>query len=144
MVFPTKGQRPQAPVHLPQPPQPHTVQMSCRPSSAAAPSRPGQTYSLAPTAPQGLGLYPLLGRGVWWGSLELGLSLCTPPQLLWFLRVWGPFWSIWLPAGWVGGVLFGWARALEMSVPFGFVDCLPSPKPEGSSGKVEPQTGVLC
>lgn len=88
VVFPTRGQRPQTPVHLPQPPQPHTMQMATGPPTL--PPGLAKPAALAPTAPQGLGLYPL-GGGVWWGSLELGLGLCTPPQLPWFLRVWGPF-----------------------------------------------------
>ena len=49
--------------------------------------------------------------------------------------------------GW-GESSVGLARALEISVPYGLVDCPPFPKPEGSSGKAEPlpgsrrQTGV--
>lgn len=100
-------------VPLPQPPQPPSMQLpphgvwgATGPPLPLPPSQPGQTRSLVPTAPQGLGLYPLLGGGVWWGSLEPGLSPCTPSRLLWFLGVWGPFWSMWFPAGsGVGGLL---------------------------------------
>lgn len=100
-------------VPLPQPPQPPSMQLpphgvwgATGPPLPLPPSQPGQTRSLVPTAPQGLGLYPLLGGGVWWGSLEPGLSPCTLSRLLWFLGVWGPFWSMWFPAGsGVGGLL---------------------------------------
>ena len=53
----------------------------------------------------------------------------------------------WGVGGW-GESSVGLARALEISVPYGLVDCPPVPKPEGSSGKAEPlpgsrrQTGV--
>ena len=75
-------------VHLPRPPR--TPSVSCILAGGPLPLPPP---SLVPPAPQGLGRHPLLGGGVWWGSLELGLSLCTPTQLRGFLRVWGPFGS---------------------------------------------------
>lgn len=93
--------------------------------------------SPVPTASQGLGRHPLLGGGVWWGSLKLGLSLCTPSQLRWFLRVWGPFGS----QGGVGGVLWRTGPASRDASPLGtslFLTASHSPNQKAHQGRRSP------
>lgn len=93
--------------------------------------------SLVPTAPQGLGRHPLLGGGVWWGSLKLGLSLCTPSQVRGFLRVWGPFGS----QGGVGGVLWRTGPASRDASPLGtylFLTASHSPNQKAHQGRRSP------
>lgn len=111
-------------VGLPRPPGTPSVQLHPRGVWGATGRLPLPPPSLVSTAPQGLGLHPLLGGGVWWGSLELGLSLCTPSQFRWFLRVWGPFGS----QGGVGGVLCRTGPGSREASPLGTYSFLTAPR----------------